>query len=134
MIRKLTVVTVIVEDQDEALEFYTDRLDFEVRADEPFGPGARWLTVAPPDQEEVEIHLQAPHPELHGEDGAARLREQVGLNPTWSFTTDDCEATYEALLADGVTFVSDPEARPYGVEAVFEDLYGNRFSLLEPAA
>ena len=91
------------------------------------------MTVAPPDQDEVEIHLQAPHPEHHGEEGAARLRDQIGLNPTWSFTTDDCEATYEALRGDGVTFVSEPESRPYGVEAVFEDLYGNRFSLLEPA-
>lgn len=132
MIDALAVVTIIVEDQDDAIEFYTGRLGFELRSDEPFGPGVRWVTVAPPDQMEVEINLQEPHSELHGEEGAERLREQIGKNPTWSFTTDDCEGTYESLRAEGVSFVRPPEERPYGVEAVFEDLYGNRFSLLEP--
>lgn len=133
MIRSLAVVTVIVEDQDEAIDFYTGRLGLELRRDETFGPGARWVTVAPPGQEEVEIHLQEPSPELHGEEGAERLHEQIGLTPTWSFHTDDCEATYDELRSNGVTFASGPEERPYGTEAVFEDCYGNRFSLLEPA-
>jgi catechol 2,3-dioxygenase-like lactoylglutathione lyase family enzyme len=132
MISTLSVVTIIVEDQDDAIEFYTGRLGFELRSDEPFGPGRRWVTVAPPDQTEVEIHLQGPNPELHGEAGAERLREQVGRNPAWSFTTDDCAGTFEALRSEGVTFVSEPAERPYGIEAGFEDLYGNRFSLLEP--
>jgi predicted enzyme related to lactoylglutathione lyase len=133
MISTLAVVTIIVEDQDDAIEFYTGRLGFELRRDESFGPGGRWVTVAPPGQTEVEIHLQEPTADLHGEAGAARLREQVGRSPTWSFHTDDCEVTYESLRSEGVTFVSEPAERPYGVEAVFEDLYGNRFSLLEPA-
>ncbi len=122
MITSLSVVTIV----------FFNRLGFELRSDEAFGPGARWVTVAPPAQLEVEIHLQEPNPALHGEDGAERLRELVGHNPTWSFHTDDCAGTYEALRSAGVTFASEPEERPYGVEAVFEDLYGNRFSLLEP--
>lgn len=132
MISTLSVVSIIVEDQDDAIAFYTGRLGFELRSDEQFGPGMRWVTVAPPDQTEVEIHLQEPDPEMHGEEGAERLREQVGKNPTWSFTTEDCQATFEALRAEGVEFPQGPEERPYGIEAVFEDLYGNRFSLLEP--
>lgn len=132
MIDRLAVVTIIVEDQDEAIEFYTGRLGLELRRDETFGSGARWVTVAPPGQREVEIHLQAPDPELHGEEGAEQLREQVGKNPPWSFHTEDCQAAFEALRDEGVTFVQEPEPRPYGTEAVFEDLYGNRVSLLEP--
>lgn len=132
MISSLSVVTIVVEDQDEAIEFYVDQLGFDLRSDEEFGPGTRWVTVAPPDQSEVEILLQEPDPRMHGEEGAERLRELIGRNPTWSFHTDDCEATYEELRSAGVTFVHGPEERPYGLEAVFEDLYGNRFSLLEP--
>lgn len=133
MIRTLEVVTIPVHDVDEAIAFYTETLGFDLRTDESFGPGARWVTVAPPDQTDVEIHLQEPNPEMHGEDGAAELRELVGRNPTWSFHTDDIEDTYRELEAAGVNFTRDPEARPYGTEAVFEDLYGNEFSLLEPA-
>lgn len=133
MITSLSVVTIVVDDVDEALAFYTNLLGFEVRADEEFGPGVRWVTVAPPMQDEVEIHLQELHPEMHGEEGAERLRELVGHNPAWSFQTDDCEGTSTELQSAGVTIVREPTERPYGVEAVFEDLYGNRFSLLEPA-
>lgn len=131
MITSLGVVTIVVDDQDDAIEFYTETLGFDLRSDEPFGPGARWVTVAPPDQTEVEIHLQEPHPALHGEDGAERLRDLVGKNPTWSFQTADIDRTYEELRAAGVTFVEPPAERPYGTEAIFEDLYGNRFSVLE---
>ena len=132
MINQLNVVTILVHDQDEALRFYTDKLGFEKRADEMFGPGIRWLTVAPPDQEEVEIVLQEPEPALHGEEQAEAMRGLVGRMPTWSFGTDNCHAAHEALSARGVNFVQPPEERPYGVEALFEDLYGNVFSLLEP--
>lgn len=133
MISSLSVVTIVVDDQDEAIEFYTDRLGFELRSDDVCGLGVRWVTVAPPDQQEVVIHLQEPHPAMHGEDGAARLRELVGNTPTWSFTTDDIEATYDELQAAVVSFVEPPADRPYGVETIFEDLYGNQFSLIEPS-
>jgi len=131
MIDKLNVVTILVRDQDEALHFYVDKLGFEKRDDEMFGPGIRWLTVAPPRQQEVEIVLQKPEPAMHGEEQAEAMLAMVGKMPTWSFATDDCRATYEALSARGVNFVQPPEERPYGVEALFQDLYGNVFSLLE---
>ena len=133
MIDQLRIVTIVVEDQAEAHAFYTETLGFETRSDETFGPGIRWLTVAPPGQSEVEILLQQPDPAQHGEEGAEALAALVGRNPTWSFHTNDLDGTYEELRSAGVTFVSNPADRPYGREAVFEDLYGNRFSLLEPA-
>ncbi len=133
MITQQSIVTIVVDDQDEAHTFYTEKLGFETRTDETFGPGARWLTVAPPDQTEVEILLQEPNPDQHGDEGARELSELVGRNPTWSFRTDDVDAAYEKLHEAGVEFPREPADRPYGREAVFEDLYGNRFSLLEPA-
>lgn len=131
MINKLNVVTILVRDQEEALRFYTEKLGFEKRADQMFGPGVRWLTVAPPDQEEVEIVLQKPDPAMHGEEQAEAMLALVGKTPTWSFSTNDCRAAHETLSDRGVNFVQPPEEQPYGVEALFEDLYGNVFSLLE---
>ena len=70
MIQKITMITVYVRDEDEALAFYTERLGFEKYADTTFGPGARWLTVKLPGQQELEVVLQKPNPLLHGEEGA----------------------------------------------------------------
>jgi predicted enzyme related to lactoylglutathione lyase len=131
MITRLAVVSILVRDQEEALRFYTDILGFEKRSDETFGPGLRWLTVAPSGQKEVEIALLKPEPALQGEEVARKLSERVGQSTTWSFTTDDCRATYEELEARGVQFISPPKEAYYGVEAIFVDLYGNTFSMVE---
>lgn len=132
MISHLARVTIVVRDQNEALHFYTDVLGFETRADVPMGPEMRWLTVAPPQQRELEIVLQQPDPRTHGEEGAQRLTSSIGGNPTWVLYTDDCQADYARLLDRGVRFHSAPQQQPYGLEAVFEDLYGNPYSLLQP--
>ncbi len=132
MITQLGVVTIYVHDQEEALAFYTDKLGFEKRADASMGP-ARWVTVAPKNQHSPQIALVEPVPAFHGEETATQLKARVGQNPTWSFQTDDCRKTYEELLARGVEFVNPPSEQFYGVEAIFKDLYGNTFSLLQPA-
>jgi len=133
MITRLARVTIYVRDQDEALRFYTETLGLEKRADVQFGPGARWLTVAPAGQHEIEILLQSGVPAMHGEEFARKIGERVGQGTTWVFATDDCRGDYETLKARGVTFTSEPQDQPYGVEAVFQDLYGNSFSLLQMA-
>jgi predicted enzyme related to lactoylglutathione lyase len=132
MIKRLARVTILVRDQDEALRFYTQALGLEKKADQRFGPGMRWLTVAPKDQMEVEIVLQPPASALHGEEGAKRMLDRVGQGTTWVFYTDDCRKDYETLRARGVRFTREPQEQPYGIEALFEDLYGNPFSLLQP--
>jgi predicted enzyme related to lactoylglutathione lyase len=132
MITRLIRVTILVRDQDEALQFYTEKLGLEKRDDISFGPGARWLTVAPQGQRDIQIVLQKPEPAFHGEQGAADMLSYVGHGTTWVFETDDCRAEYETLRARGVTFQHPPTDEPYGVEAVFEDIYGNSFSLLQP--
>lgn len=140
MIRKIAKTTVTVLDQDRAKEFYTEKLGFELRFDvtmgeefEGGGEGFRWLTVGPPDQPDVEIILADPRMG-HDEETARQIRELVakgGLG-TGVMTTDDCRKTYEELSARGVTFLSEPAERPYGIEAVFRDDSGNWFSLTQP--
>ncbi len=133
MIGKLAMVSILVRDQDEALRFYTEKLGLEKRADKLFGPGMRLLTVAPKGQQGPEIALAKPEVALHGEERARKLMESVGKSTTWVFDTDNCYKTYETLRKRGVKFVCPPTEQSYGVEAVFEDLYGNTFSLLEPS-
>lgn len=134
MITHLARVTLVVRDQEEALRFYTETLGFEKRADVQFGPGARWLTIAPPQQHELEIVLQQPDAAMHGQERAEELLVGIGKSPTWVLYTTDCRGDYARLLERDVRFVSPPTEQPYGLEAVFLDLYGNSYSLLQPAA
>jgi predicted enzyme related to lactoylglutathione lyase len=130
MIKRLGHVTVIVRDQDEALRFYTEQLGMEKREDRAMG-AFRWLTVAPAGSD-VAIVLQRPGAPFQSADEAARLLARVGQGTTWVFETDDCKQDHAAMTARGVTFTSAPAELPWGVSAVFEDLYGNRYNLLEP--
>ncbi len=120
-IDKLSTVTIAVRDQDEALHWYAEMLGFEKRMDQS-GQGFRWLTVAPPQQAEVEFLL------------ASWFPDRVGKNATWVLSTRDCQGGYEELKAKGVSFEHGPEARPWGIEAVFVDLYGNKYALVQESA
>jgi predicted enzyme related to lactoylglutathione lyase len=129
MLTKLSVVTILVRDQDEALQFYTEKLGLEKMDDVEFGQEGRWLTVCAPEQKDVQIFLQ------RADSFGADLTEHVGRAPSWAFNTDNCQETYETLKARGVKFTSEPKEQPWGIQAVFEDLYGNKFSIVqEPAA
>lgn len=130
MITALIRVTIVVRSQDEALAFYTEKLGLEKRADMSFWGNRRWLTVAPKGQTDLEIVLQ-PLDWFEGEE-RARISTRVGNQPTGVFQADDCRKTYEDFKSRGVKFVSPPKDEMYGTEAVFEDLYGNQFSLLQP--
>jgi catechol 2,3-dioxygenase-like lactoylglutathione lyase family enzyme len=118
---KVSTVTIAVRDQDEALTWFTQILGFEERMDQ-LGNGFRWLTVAPPQQAEVEFLLASWFPDL------------VGKNPTWVLATRDCQGGYEDLKSKGIEFVQSPTARPWGIEAVFVDLYGNKYALVQESA
>jgi uncharacterized glyoxalase superfamily protein PhnB len=130
MITKLADVTIVVHDEDEALQWYTEKLGFVKRADVPMGPGSRWLTVSPTPTSDVEIVLQKPNPAVHGDAHAETLSQRIGQGTTWVLEADDCRATYDELSARAVTFRGPPKDLPWGVSAVFEDLYGNKFNLL----
>jgi catechol 2,3-dioxygenase-like lactoylglutathione lyase family enzyme len=125
-----------VHDQDEALEFYTRKLGMEVRDDVTLAElgDFRWLTVAPPGQQDVAIVLMAiPGPPMMDPDTADRVRELMakGFAGTVFLTTDDCQAAYEDMKSRGVEFSEVPEERPYGIDAGFRDPSGNSFRLTE---
>ena len=130
MIKDLNHVTILVKEYDEALRFYTEVLGLEKRMDAQFGP-ARWVTVAPKGKSNLEIVLQKPEASMHGETGAKAMEGRIGQNTTWVFGTDDCHKTYDELRAKGVQFTSPPSEQPWGVQAVFQDLYGNSFALVQ---
>jgi len=135
-ITQLAIIPILVADQDEALRFFTEKLELEKRADMMYGPGLRWLTVAPKGQKKPEIALAKPDLSLSGIQNNGGGGERVGRLSqyiTCVFATDDCYETYHTLLARGVTFLSPPTKNVHGTEAVFEDPYGNLFSLLEPS-
>lgn len=126
MLTKLSVVTILVRDQDEALQFYTEKLGLEKMDDMVFGAaGDRWLTVVAPQQRDLQIFL------AKADSFGMDLMDMVGRAPSWAFATDDCRKTYEELKARAVKFTQEPKEKPWGIEAVFEDLYGNRFALVE---
>ncbi|NYE56484.1 VOC family protein [Carboxydothermus ferrireducens] len=123
---KLSHVTLFVRDQEEALAWYTEKLGFVKREDNNFGHGVRWLTISPANQPEIEFVLFKPF----GEKAEEQLK-LVGKNGTWVFLTSDCRKTCEELAARGVEIVSPPQEVPWGVSALFKDLYGNIYNLVE---
>jgi catechol 2,3-dioxygenase-like lactoylglutathione lyase family enzyme len=125
-----------VHDQDEALAFYTGELGMEVRSDVtvPELGNFRWLTVGPPGQEDVGIVLMAiPGPPLIDEATSEEIRALTakGFAGTVFFTTEDCQAAYDELVARGLEFTEAPEKRPYGIDAGFRDPSGNSFRLTQ---
>jgi catechol 2,3-dioxygenase-like lactoylglutathione lyase family enzyme len=136
MIRKMSHATIFVNNQNEALEFYRDKLGFKVHTDAMVGEDFRWLTMCTNDQPDFEIILMEPKPGmLMDEETCGQLRAIMnkGVLGAGVFNTDDCRGTYEELKAKGVQFISEPAERPYGVEAVFKDNSGNWFSLTQPS-
>ena len=134
MINRLSVATIWVTDQNEALRFYTEKLGFEIRADFTNGD-YRWLTVGLKDQPDLEFQLAALKPggglTQEDVDQMTKLVEagKLGIGP-WK--TDDCQKTYETLNARGVEFLQPATDRPYGIiEAVFKDNSGNTMVLAQ---
>jgi len=136
MIRKMSHATIFVNNQNEALEFYRDKLGFKVHTDAMVGADFRWLTMCTNDDPEFEFILLEPKPGmLMDEETSKQLRAILakGVLGAGVFVADDCRKTFEELKAKGVEFISEPAQRPYGVEAVFKDNSGNWFSLTQPS-
>jgi uncharacterized glyoxalase superfamily protein PhnB len=133
---KISTAQLWVHDQDEALAFYTQKLGMEVRQDVTIAEYGdfRWLTVAPPGQEDVAIVLMAiPGPPVMDPATQEQVRELMGKGfaGTVFLTTDDVQASYEELKARGVEFTEAPEERPYGIDSGFRDPSGNAFRLTQ---
>jgi predicted enzyme related to lactoylglutathione lyase len=141
MISHMSHTNVWVLDQDSAKTFYTEQLGFEVRFDismgeefEGGGAGFRWLTVGAKEQPDLQIILASCDMGRSPEQ-AEQLRALVASGGMGAgvLTTEDCHRTYKELSAKGVTFLSEPAERPYGIEAVLRDDSGNVISLVQPA-
>jgi catechol 2,3-dioxygenase-like lactoylglutathione lyase family enzyme len=132
LITSLSHTTIWVLDQDEALDFYTEKLGFELNTDATMDD-FRWLTVSPQNRPEYELVLLVPGPPMMDEQSAEQVKALVakGALGAGAFETDDCQATYDELSARGVTFLSEPTERFYGIEATFRDNSGNWFSMTE---
>jgi catechol 2,3-dioxygenase-like lactoylglutathione lyase family enzyme len=126
MISRIHSTTVLVSDQDKALDFYVNKLGFQKRADNPYGDGSRWLTVAP---EGADTELVLGMAKDYGvAEAATSPRVDCGI----SLVTGDIEAAYRTLKDRGVEFRQPPEAMPWGTKATwFTDPDGNTFFLSE---
>lgn len=131
MITNISLISVFVDDIDEALAFYTGKLGFVLNTDVKL-PDFRWCTVHHADHPELELQLALPGPPLDEESTAAIKRMMAkGTMHGFGIATDDCRKTFAELTAKGVEYVQEPSDRPYGVEAVLRDNSGNWLVLVE---
>jgi catechol 2,3-dioxygenase-like lactoylglutathione lyase family enzyme len=124
--RRLSCVTLLVRDYDEAKAYFIGVLGFTAIEDTPLEDGKRWVLVAPPSGETRILLAKAAAPEQ-----MARIGDQTGGRVFLFLETDDFWRDYHAFKARGVKFTETPREEIYGTVAVFEDLYGNRWDLIE---
>ena len=128
----LSAVSIIVADYDEAIDYYTNKLGFELiddidQGDELHKHKKRWVTVQPKGASESQIVLAKP-----GNKEQENYIGRQGGGRVWLFLqTDDFYRDHKIMLANGVHFLEEPREEPYGTVVVFEDLYGNKWDLLE---
>jgi len=123
----LGYIALVVRDYDEAINFYTNKLDFALIQDTNLGDGKRWVRVRPPGSTGTDLLLaKAVTPEQ-----ASRIGNQTGGRVFLFLHTDNFWRDYRAMTAKGVKFVRPPSEESYGTVALFEDLYGNKWDLLQ---
>jgi lactoylglutathione lyase len=126
---QISLLNVLVKDQDSAIEFYTRKLGFVVVEDVPFGP-KRWVTIRLPDEKGLSLALNL----AESDEDLALVGKQAGSQPLFSIATDDCLREYRRMKDAGVKFLGEPHVQPYGTGVLLEDLYGNKVYMnQEPA-
>ena len=135
MLNQLANVQVWVNDQEEALAFYTDKLGFEVREDVtvPELGNFRWLSVGVPGQDVAIVLMAVPAAPVFDDETRQQILDLLakGASGGLFFTTEDCRASYEELAGRGVEFTQEPTEQPYGVDAGFRDPSGNQFRMVQ---
>lgn len=120
-------VALVVRDYDEAIAFFTRALGFRLIEDTDLGGGKRWVLVAPGNSEGTNLLLA----QAATREQASRIGNQTGGRVFLFLHTDDFWRDYRAITAQGVKFVREPREETYGTVAVFEDLYGNLWDLIQ---
>ncbi|MCG7537020.1 VOC family protein [Pseudoalteromonas sp. OOF1S-7] len=134
MITSIAHATIYVLNQEEALDFYINKLGFEVGDDMQVEGDFRWLTVYPKSNSQLQLVLAEPKEgPMFSKDAADKIRNLVkeGAFGAGVFETENCQETYDALVAKGVEFMQPPTEQLYGIEAMGVDNSGNWFSLVQ---
>ncbi|MGH3488779.1 MAG: VOC family protein [Actinopolymorphaceae bacterium] len=135
MYNNINISHVFVLDQDEAYDFYVNKLGLEVSNDMDLGT-MRWLTVCVPGDPDRHILLEKPGPPSMDEASAEQIRELITKGATgftFGLTTDDCRKTYEVLKSRGVEFTQEPTEHFYGIDCGGRDPFGNHFRIVQRA-
>ena len=129
MKQKIAHIALVVDNYDDAIRFYTEKLHFTLIEDTPLSDSKRWVLVAPPGATECNLLLA----QAVSEEQKSRIGNQTGGRVFLFLYTDDFQRDFQNLLDKGVTIVRQPVREPYGTVAVFADLYGNMWDLIQPA-
>ena len=122
-------IALVVRDYDEAIQFYTGKLQFTLVEDTVLSDSKRWVLIAPKGSNECRLLLA----KAANEEQQARVGNQAGGRVFLFLYTDNFLADYETMVKEGVEFIREPKVETYGTVAVFKDLYGNLWDLIEPA-
>jgi len=128
MKQRISHVALVVKDYDEAIDFYTNKLDFTLLEDTKLSEEKRWVMVAPPGASECCLLLA----KAANEKQAASVGNQTGGRVFLFLFTDDFQRDYQKMVERGIEFVRGPVVEEYGQVAVFKDLYGNLWDFIEP--
>ena len=129
MKQQIAHLALVVDDYDAAIAFYTKMLHFSLVEDTVLSDTKRWVVVAPPGSSGCSLLLA----KAVGDEQRSRVGNQAGGRVFLFLHTDDFERDYNEMRAKGIEFVRPPVKEPYGTVAVFKDLYGNLWDLIEPA-
>ena len=124
----LAHIALVVADYDEAIAFYTKQLNFTLTEDTVLSETKRWVLVAPPGSNGCQLLLA----KAANDEQASRVGNQTGGRVFLFLYTDNFQRDYTSMLEKGIEFVREPITEPYGTVAVFKDLYGNLWDLVEP--
>jgi len=125
--QKIGNVALLVEDYDDAIEFYTQKLNFELVEDTDLGDGKRWVQISPQNSNGTNLLLA----QASGEEQAQSIGNQAGGRVFLFLQTNDFWRDYESMKGQGVEFTEQPRIEQYGTVAVFKDLYGTKWDLLQ---
>ncbi|CAD0315495.1 VOC family protein [Xanthomonas sp. WHRI 8391] len=128
MSRRIALTTLLVADYDAAIAWYTGALGFQVLEDRALGDGKRWVVIGPGSAQDAGLLLAQPADAAQ----QARIGDQTGGRVDHFLYTDDFWRDHAAMQTFGVKFLETPREEPYGTVAVFRDLYGTKWDLLEP--
>jgi len=124
----LAHIALVVDDYDDAIRFYTEKLNFTLLEDSKLSETKRWVLVAPPGSTECSLLLA----KGAGDEQRGRIGNQTGGRVFLFLKTDDFWRDFNSMMEKGIEFVREPKVESYGTVAVFKDLYGNLWDLIGP--